>query len=177
MIHILKKISVLCLSLIMFIACKDNNVPDIDKTSVVQGRILGGWGIHSTKAYVNVKASSKPYLAPYNLEDKLQEKLDDKASGIAFYFEKEIVYFFREGVLRDSSRYVLDEYKIQLDNPELIGFYAPYFYIKFSDDGLFVTYLRKEETFELLEKDGYVDMGLIRAAVEDAQCELHFQRN
>ena len=176
--QIFKKISILSLSLIMLAACKDDNVPKIDTAKVNQERILGGWGIDGTKAYVNVSTALKPHLAPFNLDGKLQNKLDEKASGASFYFKKETVYFLRYGVVRDSSKYTLDEYKIYLDNPELIGFYAPSFYIKFSD-GLFITYLRKEETLELLEKDSGIsnlDMNLIRKAVEDAQCELRFRR-
>ncbi len=177
--YVLKKIFILCLSLTVLIACKDDNVPGIDKTEVDQNQILGKWNIHSTKAYVNVKASLKPILSPFNLDDKLQKKLDDKASGASFLFEDKMVYFFQDGILQDSSLYELDAYKIHLDNPELIGFYAPVFYIRFSD-GLFITYLRRAETLELLEKDGSIsssEMGWIRTAVEDAQCELRFQQD
>ena len=178
--QILKKISILSLSLLMLAACgKDDNVPEIDTTAVNQEQILGGWGINATKAYVNVNPDAKPFLATVDLSRKLQDKLDEKATGASFYFKEEIVYFLRDEVVQDSSKYTLGEYKIYLDNPELIGFYAPVFYIKFSGD-LFVTYLRKEETLELLEKDKGIsssDMNLIRMAVEDTQCELRFQRN
>ena len=163
----------------MLAACKDNNVPKVDTAKVYQEQILGGWGIASTKAYVNVEASYKPLLSPLNLDGKLQERLDEKASGASFYFKEETAYFLRDEIVRDSSKYTLDEYKIYLENPELIGFYAPSFYIKFSNE-LFITYLRKEETLELLERDSGIsssDMNLIRMIIEDAQCELHFQRN
>lgn len=164
----------------MFSACKkDDNVPKIDKTEIEQEQILGTWEIAGTKAYVNVEPSLKPVLAPFNLDGKLQKKLSDMAEKSSFHFEKEKVYFIKYGMIRDSSRYVLDGYKIYLDNPNLIGFYAPYFYIKFSGE-LLVTYLRRSETMELLEKDGSIrssDMHWIRAAVDDAQCELCFRYN
>ena len=175
---ILKKISVLLLFIIVFAACKDNNVPKIDKTKVEQDRLLGSWEIASTKAYVNVNSKYKLQLAPFDLEDKLQKRLDELTANSGFHFEKEKIYFIKYGgMIRDSSRYELDEYKILLDNSYLIGSYAPYFYIKFSDD-LLVTYLRRSETMELLKREDDMKswMSLIESAVDDAQCELRFRR-
>ncbi len=174
----LKKIFVLSLFIIALAACKDDNVPEIDETKVDHEQLLGTWEIVSTKAYVNVNPIYKPQLAPFGLEGKLQESLDNKSQTASFHFEKDRVYFIKNGRIQDCSRYELDEFKIHLDNPELIGFYAPLFYIKFSDE-LLVTYLRRAETMELLERDKEMAdwVGIIDAAVDDAQCELRFRRS
>jgi len=176
--QVLKKISLFLLFLTALSACKkDNNVPGIDETEVRVEQILGTWEIAGTKAYVNVNPSYKAQLAPLNLDSKLQETLDEKSNRSAFHFEKDTVYFIQYGMIRNSCKFVLDEYKIHLENPNLIGFYAPYFYIKFSDE-LLVTYLRKNETFELLANDKGISsfyMDLIRKVVDDAQCELRFR--
>ena len=165
----------------MLFACKkDNNVPEIDETKVYVEQILGTWEIASTKAYLNVNPSQKAALALYpgDLNKELQKKLDEKSDRSAFHFEKDTVYFIRYGMIQDCCKYTLDGYKIYLENHNLIGFYAPYFYIKFSADGLLTTYLRKDETFKLLENDKGIsssDMWLIKKVIDDAHCELRFQ--
>ncbi len=176
--QILKKIAVLSLFIVAFAACKDDNVPELDKTKVEHEQLLGSWEIAGTKVYVNVDPEYKLILAPLNLDNRLQKRLDELTANSGFYFEREKVYFIKYGgMVGDSSKYILDEYKIILDNPYLTGSYAPYFYIKFSGD-LLVTYLRKKETFNLLERDSGINdfyMKVIRDAVDDAQCELRFR--
>jgi hypothetical protein len=174
----LKKI--ICISLLSasFFSCKDDNVPGLDKTPVSKEKLLGGWEIVSTRPYVNVNPAVKPLIAGLNLDKKLEDKLNSKAEGISFYFKEDSVYFFRDEILKSKCKYFLSEYVIELEDPYLIGFYAPYYYIKMEGE-ILVMYLRKSETLDLLEKDGSIssfDMGLIRQAVEDAQCELRFSR-
>ncbi len=178
----LKKIFAFSLFIIVLAACKDDNVPKIDKTKVEYEQLLGTWEVFETETYVNIDTKYKSYLPllPFDLNSELKKKLDEKSENTSFHFEKEKVYFIKNvgaGFIRDSSRYVLDEYKIQLDNPNLIGFYTPIFYVKFSGD-LLVVYLRKKETIELLENDGEItsfQIGLIRDGIDDAQCELRFR--
>ncbi|MDR1729995.1 MAG: hypothetical protein LBR52_04965, partial [Prevotellaceae bacterium] len=179
----LKKIFIFSLFIIALAACKDDNVPEIDKTKVEHEQLLGTWEVVETEAFVNIDPKYKSFLSllPFDLNDELKNKLDEKSANTSFHFEKENVYFIKNagiGFIRDSSRYILDEYKIQLDNPNLIGFYAPTFYIKFTG-GLLVAYLRKSETIDLLNNTGEItsfQMDLLREGIDAAQCELRFRR-
>ena len=81
-------------------------------------------------------------------------------------------------MLKDSSIYTLNEYIIELENQQFIGFYAPYYYIRFKENQL-VMYLRKKETMELLKDDSSINswLGLIDSSIDEAQCELYFLRD
>jgi len=166
------------LSCTVFTACKQDNVPPVDQREINQTQILRGWIISSTKTYINVAPFYQLAVKAAGLEGKMENQFRNKAAGGAFYFKKDTVYFFRDGIVQDSSKYTLDAYKIYLENPNLIGFYAPYFYIKFQDE-LLIAYLRKDETMSLLQEDGSLDgyMGLIRSVVSDAECDLILQRS
>ena len=173
-----KEIIFFLLLSIAFVACKQDNVPRIDQREINQSQILGGWIISSTKTYINVAPLYQLAVKAAGLEGKLADQFRNKAAGGAFYFKKDTVYFLRDEIVQDSSKYTLDAYKIYLENPNLIGFYAPYFYIKFQD-GLLTAYLRKDETMLLLQEDGSLNgyMGLIRSVVSDAECDLILQRS
>jgi hypothetical protein len=175
----IKIIYILLLSGFLFSSCKDDNVPALEKQPVSKDQLLGGWSVQSTYPYINVNPSVKPLLSGLNLDKKLEEKLASEAKGISFYFMEDSICFYRDEVLIEKSRYTIKDYIIELENPYLIGFFAPYYYVKM-ENGLLIMYLRKEETLNLLEKDGsisLVEMNMIRQVVDDAQCELRFRRN
>ncbi|MFA6779877.1 MAG: hypothetical protein WCU80_08890, partial [Paludibacteraceae bacterium] len=95
----------------------------------------------------------------------------------SIFFKDKMAYFLRDGFVRDSSSYHMEDYIIYYDNANLIGFYAPYMYVKFEENRL-VLYLRRKETLNLLEEDGSLSgwMGTIRDVVDDAQCEIRMDK-
>lgn len=172
------RVFALSLFIISLAACKDDNVPKEDKTPIEHEQLLGSWEIVDTEAYVNVDGGYKAAADFLDLEEKLKKRLKKLTENSGFHFEENNVYFFKyDGMLSDSSRYMVDENKIRLENTNLIDAYAPFFYAKFSGD-LLVTYLRRSEVIELLKREDDMKswIGLIESAVDDAQCELRFRR-
>lgn len=169
-------ITLLC-GLLSLASCEDDNVPSLDTTTVTIEQILGGWKIDETKAYVDVNWKYQVQVNSLGLKGKMEDAFDEKAKDGSLFFKEKMAYFLRDGFVRDSSVYHLDEYIIYYDNPNLIGFYAPYMYVKFVDERM-VLYLRRKETMELLDEDGSLSgwMGTIRDVVDDAQCEIRMAK-
>jgi len=165
------------LGLSILCSCEDE-VPSIDTTPVSNKQLLGGWEISDTESYIDVNWKYEPQVAANYLIFKMDDAFEEKAEG-SIYFKNMIAYFINDGRVKDSSYYYITDYIIHYTNAYLVGFYAPYMYVKFDDNGQLILYLRRKETLELLEKDGTFDdwMGTIRDVVDDAQCEIKLIRN
>lgn len=163
-------------------SCGDEDVPGIDTTEVDVNFLYGGWGIHSSDAIIDAKNSFYSMLLN-SYRDALSDKLEEKSARTNLYFADGVIFRVRVDS-EDVPPYVrqcnyrIDGYKLYFEDEEFLGYYAPYLYVKIEGDEL-VLYLQKEETLELLEKDGSIDgyMGMVRNAVDDAQCQLRFKRN
>lgn len=162
------------------LACEEDNVPQIDTTGVAMEDLRGGWKVSDTETYVNVDIQYQAQVSMHSLREKLDDAFSEKASDGALYFRKDKVFYLREGFVRDSSKYCMDEnnYIIRYENPYLVGFYAPLMYVKTVNNQL-VLYLRKSETMDLLDEDGSFNgwMSLIDKVVDDAQCEIYLSRD
>lgn len=177
---LLKRISLFLLLAMSLSACEEDNVPRLDKTGIEKEELLGGWKVATTRTHINVDPKWQLQVAAHDLKGKLNDAFDERAENGSLYFRKDMVFFLRNGFVKDSSRYRIEEkYIIQYENTHLIGFYAPKMYVKMNDDGQLVLFLRRSETIDLLNEDGSLDkfMSLIRDVVDDAQCEIYFDRD
>jgi len=175
--YILKIVIVLLCGLMSLTSCDDDNVPSLVTTTVSVEQILGGWKISETKAYVDINWKYQVQVSSLGLKGKMDDAFDEKAKDGSIFFKDKMAYFLRDGFVRDSSSYHMEDYIIYYDNANLIGFYAPYMYVKFEENRL-VLYLRRKETLNLLEEDGSLSgwMGTIRDVVDDAQCEIRMDK-
>lgn len=170
------------LSALFVTSCGDEDVPGIEKAAVSESSLQGGWGIHSTNAIIDAENSFYSMILN-SYRDELDNKLKEKSARTNLYFADGVVFKVRVDsddvppYVRQCN-YTLDDYILHLEDEEFLGYYAPYLYVKIENDEL-VLYLQRDETLDLLEKDGSIDgyMSTVRKAVDDAQCQLRFKRN
>jgi hypothetical protein len=169
----------ICFSL-LFAACDKQNMPHNDGAEIEKESIIGTWSVNRTAAYLRVSDAYQSFSSM--LEGKLEDKLDKEALRKTLMFTEEQVYCIGE-YSKDSSLYYINKDTLYLtNNPNLIGFYAPYFYLKRKNSNNFnqiIAYLGKKESLNLLEEDGSIGsyyMKLIKNNVKQVQCELHFDK-
>ncbi len=177
----MKKIIIFIFLTLMFAACHKDEMPDNDGQSVDKEEIIGYWTVESTEAYLDLTTTGAvlAQTSGYNLQEELEKKLKNEAEGKILHFTQETVYCINSSG-ETSSSYNISKDTLLLANEELIGFHAPKFYLKMTDDNTtMIAYLKKAESLELIKADGSVSgfyMDMIETHVKDAQCEIHFKR-
>lgn len=161
-------ICLLCLN-----SCEDTKMPYNDGHAVEKNNILGRWKVEKTNGVL-----SSTILEDWATE-KLCEILNQKALNNQMEFTSEYkgYRYDKDNILRDSCNYRLSKDTIFFDNPQFIGFYAEYLYLKndSTDSNHLVAYLKTKEILTLLEHDSGIDdlsMSLIRTNIKDTQGEL-----
>lgn len=176
------KLILLILSFYIFITgCDKQEMPHNDRIPVSKEAIVGSWSIQSTAAYL--KVDNWAQSESNNLENLLESKLFQESNGSTLCFTNyDKVYCFRNQLLSDSSDYYINKDTIYLSNANLIGFYAPHFFVKKDtiDFERLIAYFGKSESMALMEEDGSIGstyMNLIKNNIKEAQCEIRFKRD
>lgn len=175
----------------LLFSCRDqDDIPDMSVTPIDKAYLQGGWKIVSSQVLWDLTTKGTSVNGVYDFKSKISECIAKETNCVSIYFANDTLAYYVRHLPTDNPPYFRQTtytmntdsagFVIAFSDPYVMGFYAPYIFVKSIDFNNELTfYMRRNEVMGMVdnnsESKGYASV--IRSEVNDAEIDLFAVRD
>lgn len=172
-------------------SCREkDDIPDMSVTPIDKTYLQGGWKVVSSQVLWDLSAKGTSINGVYDFKSKITESIQKETNCVSLYFANDTLAFYVRHLPTDNPPYFRPtKYTMNADtagiaivfsDPFVLGFYAPYIYVKSIDNNNELTfYLRRDEVVSMMENnsEGKAYSSIVSNEVNNSEIDLFAVRD